>query len=340
MPSLSSYILPDLFSLSTTFRDATNPFWKRASAESRRWVNSYAVFADRRRAFFFQGQSELLSSHCYPYAGYEQFRTCCDLVNLLFVIDELSDEQCYGDARHTGDIFLRVMRDPTWSDGSKLARMTTDFRARLITTIKPRTFRRFLEHCDAYIDSVVQEAGLRDRGEILKLDEYIHLRRENSAVRVCFGVISYILGIDLPDEVFVDPVFQRIYFSAVDMVCWANDLYSYNMELNSGLEGNNFITVLMETQNMDIQAACDFVGRHYKRLMDDFLSAKASLRSFGPEVDVDVKRYIEACQHWPAGNLVWSFETPRYFGARRDQILRTRIVPLKPLEREPFKEED
>jgi hypothetical protein len=118
------------------------------------------------------------------------------------------------------------------------------------------------------------------------------------------------------------------------------DLYSYNMELNSGLEGNNFITVLMRTQHMDIQAACDFVGRHYKQLMDDFLSAKASLRSFGPKVDVDVKRYIEACQHWPAGNLVWSFETPRYFGARRDQILRTRIVPLKPLEREPFKEDE
>ena len=118
------------------------------------------------------------------------------------------------------------------------------------------------------------------------------------------------------------------------------DLYSYNMELNSGLEGNNFITVLMRTQDMDIQAACDFVGRHYKQLMDDFLSAKASLRSFGPEVDIDVKRYIEACQHWPVGNLVWSFETPRYFGARRDQILRTRIVPLKPLEREPLKEDE
>jgi hypothetical protein len=112
------------------------------------------------------------------------------------------------------------------------------------------------------------------------------------------------------------------------------------MELSRGLEGNNFMTVLMRTQNMDIQAACDFVGGHYKQLMDDFLSAKESLRSFGAEVDTDVKRYIEALQHWPAGNLVWSFETPRYFGAHRDRILRTRIVPLKPLEREPIIEDE
>jgi hypothetical protein len=111
------------------------------------------------------------------------------------------------------------------------------------------------------------------------------------------------------------------------------------MELNRGLEGNNIITVLMKTRNMDIQSACYFVGRHYKQLMDNFLSAKASLRSFGSKVDVDVHRYIESCQHWPAGNLVWSFETPRYFGARRDQIRRTRVVPLKPLEREPLDEE-
>jgi hypothetical protein len=68
------------------------------------------------------------------------------------------------------------------------------------------------------------------------------------------------------------------------------------MELNRGLEGNNVMTVLMRMQNMDIQAACDFVGGHYKQLVDDFLTAKASLRSFGPKVDIDVKRYIDACQ--------------------------------------------
>jgi hypothetical protein len=106
--------------------------------------------------------------------------------------------------------------------GASCLIVASSFRGRLITTIQPKTFERFLEHCDAYIDCVVQEARLRDRGEVLELEDYVQLRRENSAVRVCFGVISYILGIDLPDEVFADPIFQKIYFSAVDMVCWAN----------------------------------------------------------------------------------------------------------------------
>lgn len=115
--------------------------------------------------------------------------------------------------------------------------LAQSFRARFVTTVKPKTFRRFLEHCDAYVESVVQEAGLRDRKEVLELEEYVHLRRENSAVRVCFGMISYILGIDLPDEVFADPNFQKVYFSAVDMVCWAN------VSMECAPQGENLITL-------------------------------------------------------------------------------------------------
>jgi hypothetical protein len=35
-------------------------------------------------------------------------------------------------------------------------------------------------------------------------------------------MIPYILGIDLPEEVFEDRNFQKVYFSAVDMVCSSN----------------------------------------------------------------------------------------------------------------------
>ena len=112
------------------------------------------------------------------------------------------------------------------------------------------------------------------------------------------------------------------------------------MELASGLEGNNFITVLMKTRGMDIQAAADYSGQVYKELMDSFVAAKAELPSFGSDVDADVLRYIEASQQWPIGNIVWSFETPRYFGANRHEIKATLRVPLKPVDLEPLPKED
>jgi hypothetical protein len=54
------------------------------------------------------------------------------------------------------------------------------------------------------------------------MKEYIPLRRNNSAVLLCLGLNEYILGIDLPEETYQNPVFMKAYWAACDHVCWAN----------------------------------------------------------------------------------------------------------------------
>ena len=73
-----------------------------------------------------------------------------------------------------------------------------------------------------YIASVVEEAALRERGEVVDMQSYENLRRNNSAVPTCFALIPYCLHIDLPDEVVEDPIFNRINLAGIDMVCWSN----------------------------------------------------------------------------------------------------------------------
>jgi hypothetical protein len=153
------FFLPDLLSLSKPFQGSTNPHYRKAAAESRAWVNSYNIFTDKMRAFFIQGCNELLVSHTYPHAGYEEFRTICDFVNLLFVVDEVSDDQNGADACQTGQVYLNAMKYPGWTDGSPLARMTGEyvltfisivrysltpprFRERLTRTTGPRSFHQ------------------------------------------------------------------------------------------------------------------------------------------------------------------------------------------------------
>ncbi|KAI0058770.1 terpenoid synthase [Artomyces pyxidatus] len=326
------FYLPDLFALSTPFHSSTNPHYKDAAAESRAWINSYNVFTDRKRAFFIQGCNELLVSHTYPHAGYDEFRTICDFVNLLFVVDEVSDDQNGVDARKTGEVYLNAMRDPQWDDGSALCKMTKEFRTRLLRTSGPCSFRRFLQHSEDYINCVAKEAEYRERGEVLDMDSFRDLRRENSAIRLCFGLFEFSLGIDLPDEVFENPIFSSLYWAAADMVCWANDVYSYNMEQAKGHTGNNIVTVLMKAKGFDLQAASDCIGIYYAELMQRYVADKAQLPSFGSSIDSDVKRYVTAMENWPIGNLVWSFETNRYFGPRHAEVKRTRLVVLKPRE--------
>lgn len=81
---------------------------------------------------------------------------------------------------------------------------------------------RFINLFEQYIDAVSKEAELRERGQVLDLKSFTPLRRNNSAVLLCFALIEYILGIDLEDEVYQDATFLDAYWAACDHVCWSN----------------------------------------------------------------------------------------------------------------------
>lgn len=112
------------------------------------------------------------------------------------------------------------------------------------------------------------------------------------------------------------------------------------MEQAMGHTGNNVITVLMQHKGLDLQGAADYVGAHYKGLIDTFLDAKRSLPSWGAERDAEVAQYAMAMENWVIGNLNWSFETQRYFGHARHEIRRTRVVQLYPRRVEESDDED
>ena len=82
--------------------------------------------------------------------------------------------------------------------------------------------RRFFDLCETYTQCVGREAELREKGEVLEIEEFIPHRRHNSAVMLCFALVEYILGIDLEDEIYEDPTFMDAYWAACDYVCWAN----------------------------------------------------------------------------------------------------------------------
>ena len=127
MPGLlRSFVLPDLISM-VPFHFQSNPHFKRASSESAAWIDSFNVFRDRKRADFIQSCTELLVSYGYPSAAYEEFRTCCDFMNIVFLLDEICDDQDEGDSRSTGETFLRALRSDTVDETSTLALITKEF---------------------------------------------------------------------------------------------------------------------------------------------------------------------------------------------------------------------
>ncbi|GJE85104.1 terpenoid synthase [Phanerochaete sordida] len=327
--SSPSYRLPDLHSIST-FTARFNVHHDEAAASSREWYLSYNPLTGKRLEFFKEGGSELLCAWAYPYAGLQHLRTACDFVNLLFTIDEITDDQSGPDALATGMCFLNTLKDDNFDDGSVLCQMTRDFKQRFFPYAGPATARRFLEHTESYVLGFAREAELREQGVVLDLAAYEPHRRENSAVRYAFGLFGYLLGMDLPDAVFEHPVYMEMHLAAVDMVCWANDVYSYDMEQAMGHLANNILTVLQREEGIDLQAASDRVGVHFQKLVNRFNDAKARLPSFGKALDEITANHIMAMEAWVAGNLEWSFGTRRYFGKNNVKVRETLVVELSP----------
>lgn len=124
----SAYRLPDLHSL-CPWVASFNPHHAEVAAASARWTLRYVgdIINDTARlAHFDQGYTELLCAWVYPYASADTLRVCCDLINLVYAVDELSDEQSGEDARSTVETLLHTFQEPTYNDGSVLCRMAIE----------------------------------------------------------------------------------------------------------------------------------------------------------------------------------------------------------------------
>ena len=101
------------------------------------------------------------------------------------------------------------------------------------------------------------------------------------------------------------------------------------MERAKGLDGNNFVTVAMREHGMNIQEAADYSAMEFTMRLNQFHKDRSALPSFGTGVDEDVQKYIFSISQWVVGNLIWSFETPRYFGAEHEEVKKTLVENVK-----------
>lgn len=82
----------------------------RTGLESANWIESFGIFQGAKRAQYRAAAADLLAARTYPYAGYEDYRTACDFLHLLFIVDEVCDEQDGPSAARTGEQVLQVMK--------------------------------------------------------------------------------------------------------------------------------------------------------------------------------------------------------------------------------------
>jgi len=53
---------------------------------------------------------------CYPYADFDQLRVCCDFMNYLFHLDDISDDMTHMDTRSVANDVMNALYYPEIDD--------------------------------------------------------------------------------------------------------------------------------------------------------------------------------------------------------------------------------
>ena len=101
--------LPDLYE-GWPLKRTLNPAFYDVAPVSADWIDDFKAFSPKRRTIFRKANFGLLASLAYPHASPAHLRTGCDLLNVLWSFDDISDDQCSADVRKEGANIMDALR--------------------------------------------------------------------------------------------------------------------------------------------------------------------------------------------------------------------------------------
>ncbi|CAF1186777.1 unnamed protein product [Adineta steineri] len=324
----NSILLPDLLS-TCPFKVECNPAYEAVSDETTAWINSYGI--PYKETTY---KCNLVTALCIPHCNRSRFREICDFWVLLLLLDDVLDSVPISkDADQSKQQLSKNMMESMQPAG--LFKPLTPFAAalhdcwqRILINITPGCRERFLAGFQAACEaSLLQAANQKNRRIVPDLETYIKFRRNASFGLLSLSCIEYSLELDSLDECWKNDTFKCFVDYTIDTFSWTNDIYSFNVEQSRG--DYSLITILMHADlSLNIQQAIDRVGQMVISRYADIQRVRSELISWGPKIDSQVETFVNGCTALIIGNVVWSFETPRYFGTDREEVKRTRRVTL------------
>lgn len=271
------------------------------------------VTLDRFRASHF-GR---LAARTSPDADLEGLKLAADWGTWLFALDDHFDEYELGSRpAHLIRWFRRFMQiaefphEEVQPGEDVFCHALADVALRITARATPVQMKRFIDSARAYFSAILWEASNRVTQRIPPLMEYRRMRRLSGAVPTTFDLIDVVGGFELGADERVRPDLRALYWSAVDITCWSNDILSYAKELQRGGDFHNLPSVLQQERRCTVQEAMVIASRMHDDEVRNFLDVERQLLERGGSPEL--RRYAAGLRSWIQGNYRWSLETARY----------------------------
>ncbi|MEV0492910.1 terpene synthase family protein [Streptomyces atratus] len=335
--------LPDIY---CPFPQRTNPHVAHTRDHLGNWTrNTGLVHRDSARERFEQADFGSFVGMVYPTADEHSLDLVADWLAWLFLVDDQLDDGHLGRSPERVRDVVALMRsvvegnaaDPLPDEDLPAAVVAlADLWERTTPNAAAHWLRRFAWHLVTYLTTATTwETGNRANGVVPSEETYIAKRRHTGATYVCMDLIEIVAGIEAPESIHNDPRFIVAAEASSNVVCWANDVYSYEKEQVLG-EIHNLVHLVRHHRGYGKQKALEHVCAAIATETDRFLAAEADLLTAYPQLSGMLLPYLDGMRSWMRGNLDWSRQTPRYNPAdvsqykQPEQYLEATVLGIGP----------
>ncbi|CAE6445706.1 unnamed protein product [Rhizoctonia solani] len=206
------------------------------------------------------------------------------------------------------EITMNALRNPdALTPELKIVATLQSFANRMRANGGSRAIQHFIEALDDYRRAIIKENVKMARNHVETIEEYIEARWDTSVVKQTFAMLEYAHCLDLPDEVFLNPIVAELATAGGEILAWTNDIYSFPAEDSNG-QLHNFVYVV---------SICN---------MQSIMSMSESKHAW---MNNQVAQYVQGIEYVVQGCIEWYFITPRYLGANVRAAKETGVVKLK-----------
>ena len=252
----------------------------------------------------------------YPTAGLAELKLASDYVCWAFALDDVGDETEVGErpARlmELFDGFGRLLNgEAPHASAGPLEHGLYQVVDRVAPFMTSAQVAEFAEGNRAYFGGMLWEANNRAHSQIPEEEAYLTFRPAAGAVPSFFGLIEPLEGISLAPHVQAHEAVRNLSRLAGGIICWINDVLSYEKERAHG-DFHNLVMVYEHHRQLlpgvaGLQAIA-FINSGIR----EFVTAAAQLPSFGEAQDAELKRYVGVLRAVIRVTLSWTYDSTRY----------------------------
>ncbi|SCE90959.1 Terpene synthase family, metal binding domain [Micromonospora viridifaciens] len=290
------------------------------AGQSAGWVRELGLIDSpaRLRRLAGAAPAELAARAC-PEAPAEGLRLLTDLICWLFVMDDACDEDGLGAsparlAPSVAELLAVLDRQgdpaaPAPTAGGPLGVALDDLCRRVRARQRPALLLRLVSELREYLLALLWEAANREHRRVPGVNEYVQMRRHTGGTRPSFTLTD--LAYDGPPEEGrrADPALAALDALAADLVCWCNDVFSYDKERTGTPDAHNLVAAIVGEDGRDEAAALRRAASLFNDGLAEYAEREAALASGADEA---VRVVLTNRRNWIRATYDWSLAASRY----------------------------